>query len=201
MSPGVRHARAALFASLVAVAGCGRARAVGAAVAPGAEGPRPRPRRSACSPTGPEAGAFREPPPRPLRRCFEDLPAWADAPSRRCWIAPPTLRRDDYDGALACAEEAARQAPRSVEAHHDRAVALIQLARFDEARDALSLALSLAPDDSETLELAADFYINHLPPSADRAALGLEYARRGAGTSAAPRSRPGRAWRCWRGRR
>jgi len=89
------------------------------------------------------------------------------------------LERSDADGALACAEEAARQAPRSIEAHHDRSVALIRLGRIDEARDALALALALAPTDPETLELAADFYVNHLTASAERAAIGLEYARRG----------------------
>ena len=85
----------------------------------------------------------------------------------------------DYTGALACAEEAARQAPRSVEAHHNRAIALMRLDRSDEARDALALALALAPDDVETLEAAADLNINQLSPSTDRSALGLEYARRG----------------------
>jgi Flp pilus assembly protein TadD/predicted Zn-dependent protease with MMP-like domain len=121
-----------------------------------------------------------EPPPRPLRRCFEDVPPWVDSPvSVLLDRAGDYLDRSDTDGALACAEEAARQAPRSVEAHHDRAVALIRLGRFDEARDALAFALGLAPNDPETLELAADFYVNHLPPSAERAAIGLEYARRG----------------------
>jgi predicted Zn-dependent protease with MMP-like domain len=84
----------------------------------------------------------------------------------------------DFDVALACAEEAARQAPRSVEAHHNRAVALLRLDRVDEARDALTLALTLAPEDPETLEAAADLNINQLPPSADRSAIGLELARR-----------------------
>jgi Flp pilus assembly protein TadD/predicted Zn-dependent protease with MMP-like domain len=121
-----------------------------------------------------------DPPPRPLRRCFEDVPPWVDSPvSVLLDRAGDYLDRSDTDGALACAEEAARQAPRSVEAHHDRAVALIRLGRFDEARDALAFALALAPSDPETLELAADFYVNHLPPSAERAAIGLEYARRG----------------------
>ena len=78
----------------------------------------------------------------------------------------------DYAGALACAEEAARQAPRSVEAHHNRAIALMRLDRLDEARDAIALALALAPDDPETLEAAADLNINQLPPSVDRSALG-----------------------------
>ena len=121
-----------------------------------------------------------EPPLRPLRRCFEDVPPWVDSPvSVQLDRAGDYLDRSDTDGALACAEEAARQAPRSVEAHHDRAVALIRLGRFEEARDALAFALALAPSDPETLELAADFYVNHLPPSAERAAIGLEYARRG----------------------
>jgi tetratricopeptide (TPR) repeat protein len=83
----------------------------------------------------------------------------------------------DFVGALACAEEAARQAPRSVEAHHDRAAALVHLDRLDDARDALAVALALDPDDPETLEASADLYVNQLPPSADRSAIGLEYAR------------------------
>jgi Flp pilus assembly protein TadD/predicted Zn-dependent protease with MMP-like domain len=133
-----------------------------------------------------------EPPPRPLRRCFEDVPAWVDsAVSMLLDRAGDFLDRSDADGALACAEEAARQAPRSVEAHHDRAVALIRLGRFDEARDALAFALALVPQDPETLELAADFYVNHLPPSAERAAIGLEYARRGLHNMGRDRSRMG----------
>ena len=110
---------------------------------------------------------------------------------------------DDFDGVLACAEEAARQAPRSVEAHHNRALALMRLGRFDEARDALALALALAPDDAECLELAAELYINQLPPSAERTAIGLEYARRGRARTSR-RAQPGRGrpgWRCWRVRR
>jgi len=121
-----------------------------------------------------------EPPPRPLRRCFEDRPAWVDAPVGLLLDRAAELFDDsDYAGALACAEEAARQAPRSVEAHHNRAISLMRLDRLDEARDAIALALALAPDDPETLEAAADLNINQLPPSVDRSALGLEYARRG----------------------
>jgi Flp pilus assembly protein TadD/predicted Zn-dependent protease with MMP-like domain len=133
-----------------------------------------------------------EPPPRPLRRCFEDVPPWVDsAVALLLDRAGENLDRNDPDGALACAEEAARQAPRSVEAHHDRGVALIRLGRFEEARDALALALSIAPGDPETLELAADFYVNHLPPSAERAAIGLEYARRGSRNAGKDRERAG----------
>jgi tetratricopeptide (TPR) repeat protein len=121
-----------------------------------------------------------EPPPRPLRRCFPDTPSWVDAPvSALLDRAAEMFDASDYDGALACAEEAARQAPRSVEAHHNRAVALLHLDRLDDARDALTLALALAPDDPETLEAAADLNINQLAPSADRSQIGLEYARRG----------------------
>ena len=72
-------------------------------------------------------------------------------------------------------------------------ISLVRLDRLDEARDALALALALAPDDPETLEAAADLNINQLPPSVDRSALGLEYARRGSRRVAAPRSRAGRA--------
>lgn len=117
---------------------------------------------------------------RELRRCFADRPAWSDAPvSDLLDRAGSLFDRDDFAGALACAEEAARAAPRSVEAHHDRAAALLHLGRVDEARDALALALALGPDDPETLEATADLYINQLPPAADRSAIGLEHARRG----------------------
>lgn len=121
-----------------------------------------------------------EPDPRPLRRCFEDRPAWTDAPVADLLDRASDLyRKGDFEGVLACAEEASRQSPRSVEAHHDRALGLANLDRLDEARDAMTLALALGPDDPETLEAAADIYVNHLPPSAERAAIGLEYARRG----------------------
>jgi tetratricopeptide (TPR) repeat protein len=121
-----------------------------------------------------------ETPPRALRRCFPDAPSWVDAPVAALLDrAAEMFDGADYEGALACAEEAARQAPRSVEAHHNRAVALLHLDRLDDARDALALALALAPDDPETLEAAADLNINQLAPSADRSQIGLEYARRG----------------------
>src|SRR4051794_14543779 len=67
-----------------------------------------------------------EPPARPLRRCFPDQPAWSEAMvSDLLDRAGMLFDSDDFTGALACAEEAARQAPRSVESHHDRAAALI----------------------------------------------------------------------------
>ena len=57
-----------------------------------------------------------EPPPRPLRRCFPEQPAWVDAPVADLLDkASDRFDHGDYAGTLACAEEAARQSPRSVE--------------------------------------------------------------------------------------
>ena len=121
-----------------------------------------------------------EPPPSALRRCFADRPVWSDASVADLLDrAGDLFDRSDDAGALACAEEAARQEPESVEAHHDRALALIGLDRLDDAREAITLALALAPDDPATLESAADLYVNQLPPSADHSAIGLVYAERG----------------------
>jgi tetratricopeptide (TPR) repeat protein len=122
---------------------------------------------------------------RPLRRCFPELPAWVDLQVDDLLDRAGAYQDDDdFHGVLACAEEAARQAPRSVEAHHNRALALMRLGRFEEARDALALALAIAPDDGECLELAAELYVNRLPPSAERTGIGLEYAQRGRRTTA-----------------
>jgi tetratricopeptide (TPR) repeat protein len=122
---------------------------------------------------------------RPLRRCFPELPAWVDLQVDDLLDRAGAYQDDDdFQGVLACAEEAARQAARSVEAHHNRALALMRLGRFEEARDALALALAIAPDDGECLELAAELYVNRLPPSAERTGIGLEYAQRGRRTTA-----------------
>jgi tetratricopeptide (TPR) repeat protein len=127
---------------------------------------------------------------RPLRRCFSELPAWKDPQVVDLLDRAASFQdEEDFDGVLACAEEAARQAPRSVEAHHNRALAFMRLTRFEEARDALALALALAPTDPECLELAAELYINRLPPSAERTSIGLEYARRGRARTHAGRHR------------
>jgi Flp pilus assembly protein TadD len=85
----------------------------------------------------------------------------------------------DYQVALACADRAARLLPDSVEAHHNRALALGALDRIDEAKQAYTLALALDPDDPETLAGAAHFYINRLKPDRELTLIGLEYARRG----------------------
>jgi tetratricopeptide (TPR) repeat protein len=183
-----------LLAGLVvagAAAGCRRhpattgpvsapASAAGAGAAAAADG-GPSATASATDPAGTDTTGIR-----PLRRCFPDLPAWVDPlVSDLLDRALGYQEKDDFVGVLACAEEAARQAPRSVEAHHNRGLALMRLGRFEEARDALSLALAIAPDDGESLELAAELFINRLSPSAERTLVGLEYARRGRRSNAA----------------
>jgi len=72
--------------------------------------------------------------------------------------------------------------PSSVEAHHLRGSALAALGRDREAQIAYSLALSLDPDDPETLRAVADFYINgnnKVDRGRDALRLGLELAQRG----------------------
>jgi tetratricopeptide (TPR) repeat protein len=166
---------AASLLALTAMAGGCHGRPVCPPPLPMSVAPSPAP--GAGAPMSTEAA---EPTPRPLRRCFPAEPSWVDAPVDALLDhAADLYDGGDFAGALACAEEAARQAPRSVEAHHNRAIALVRLDRLDEARDALTLALALGPDDPETLEAAADLNINQLPPSPDRSALGLEYARHG----------------------
>lgn len=91
---------------------------------------------------------------------------------------PPRVE-DLLQDSLVCSEEAARVEPRSVEAHHGRAIALQELSRVEEARDAITRALALEPDDPETLAAAADLYVNRLPPALDHTETGLEFARRG----------------------
>ncbi|HJZ88128.1 MAG TPA: metallopeptidase family protein [Polyangia bacterium] len=118
---------------------------------------------------------------RPARRCFPEDGAGAPERPLEALLDRAADRYDDgdYEGALLCADEAARQASRSIEAHHNRAAALAQLGRLDEARTAFTRALALDPDDPETLAGAADLYINRLPPAAELTEIGLEYARRG----------------------
>lgn len=127
------------------------------------------------------APAPKETPPKPLVRCFPedasgDPPRPLDALLDR---AAERYDHGDFAMSLVCAEEAARVEPRSVEAHHDRAAALQELGRLDEAESAFARALALDPDDPETLAGAADLYINRLPPTNDHTETGLEYARRG----------------------
>ena len=153
--------RATLAALVLAMAACGDS--------------HPTPVEQAA----PVVPAAAEPEPRPLHRCFADRPTWEEAPVDDLLARASRLLDDsDDDTALACAEEAAHQEPRSIEAHETRAFALAGLRRHDDARDAMALALAIAPDDAFTLESAADLYLNRLPPSGERSAIGLEYARR-----------------------
>lgn len=154
------------------------AKAAPVAVTPPPKPVAPTPRALPPS-TSVANGEPEDPPPRPLRRCFPDRPTWEEgAVSDLLDRAAKLFDAEDYEGALACSEEASRQAPRSIEAHHDRAAALLHLGKMEEGRDALAMALALDPDDPETLEASADLFINQLPASADRSAIGLEYARR-----------------------
>jgi len=51
-----------------------------------------------------------DPAPRPLRRCFSERPAWEEAPVADLLDrAGKLFDADDFEGALACSEEAARQ--------------------------------------------------------------------------------------------
>jgi tetratricopeptide (TPR) repeat protein len=165
-------------AMVVGQGGCKRARRPVPARAPSkVQAPSAAPAAGAAAPATEEASSAEV---RPLRRCFDEVPVWVDPPVADLLDrAGDLLDEGDIEGVLACAEEAARQNPRSVEAHHNRALALIRLGRLDEARDALGLALAIAPADSESLELAAELYINRLAPTAERTSIGLEYARRG----------------------
>lgn len=84
-----------------------------------------------------------------------------------------------YREALACADEVLRIEPRTIEALHNRGLALQALRQLDGARDAFTRALAIDPDDPETLAGAADLYINHMQPNGEYASIGIEYARRG----------------------
>jgi Flp pilus assembly protein TadD/predicted Zn-dependent protease with MMP-like domain len=95
-----------------------------------------------------------------------------------------------YAAAWTCADRAADLTPTSVEAHHLRGAALAALGRDAEAQMAYSLALSLDPDDPETLRAVADFYINGKGERGrDALRLGLELAQRGSRRAQARRRR------------
>lgn len=146
-------------------------------------------------PPPPDAGTFgrpasssrpdEEPLDRPLVPCpvadADDLDRVLDAAADRYDAA-------DYPTSLACADQAARLAPRSVEAHHDRAAALAALERWADAQQAFTMALAIDPDDPETLAGAADLYVNRLPQGRELTEIGLEYARRGAERSGGRRA-------------
>jgi predicted Zn-dependent protease with MMP-like domain/Flp pilus assembly protein TadD len=92
--------------------------------------------------------------------------------------ADKRLDDSDWKVALACAEQAALVAPRSLDAQRDRAEALAGLEKWDDAKAAYVHALAIDPDDAGTLESAAMFYVNQLPQDREASAIGLEYAQR-----------------------
>jgi tetratricopeptide (TPR) repeat protein len=118
---------------------------------------------------------------RPPQRCFEGDTPLSPPRSHDALVdrAGARFEAADFETALVCAEEAAQESPDSVEAHHGRALALAQLGQLSEARDAITRALALDPDDPETLTAAADLYVNRLGPSTQLTEIGLAYAERG----------------------
>ena len=117
---------------------------------------------------------------KPAQRCFEGDTPLSPPRSHDSLVdrAGARFEAGDYETALVCAEEAAQENPDSVEAHHGRALALAQLGQLNEARDAITRALALDPDDPETLAAAADLYVNRLGPSTQLTEIGLTYAER-----------------------
>ena len=124
--------------------------------------------------------------PRALRRCFEEDNSAGPPRPLAVLLDRASERHEtgDFASALACAEEGVRVDVRSVEAHEDRALALAELGRKEEARAAIARALAIDPDDPHTLLAAADLLLNRLGGKdnvgADDAATALEHARRGA---------------------
>lgn len=172
-----------LLALLVAVAGC---RGESAPATPGAGS-------AAGSSAGVTAAAASAPIKAPL-----DVGAHHEAAVVECPVEVDETLDDDarlaalldgankaiatsaFGAAWTCADRAADLAPASVEAHHMRGASLAALGRDDEAQLAYSLALSLDPDDPETLRAVADFYINgKRERGRDALRLGLELAQRG----------------------
>lgn len=84
-----------------------------------------------------------------------------------------------YERALSCAAQAAALAPGDVLAHTERANALAQLVRNEEAALAYARALAIDPDSLDALAGAAHFYIVLMPSSRELDELGSAYADRG----------------------
>jgi tetratricopeptide (TPR) repeat protein len=161
---------------LVALAAAGCSARVAPAALPDAPSPQAAQAAQYHPPPGPTPEGKEERPRPPQVPCpvadKQDVDAALDEAALR-------YERSDYLTALACAEQAAHAAPRSVEAHHDRADALAALEREADAKLAYTMALALDPEDPQTLASAADFYINRATSEHDMALIGLEYARRG----------------------
>ena len=85
----------------------------------------------------------------------------------------------EYEKALSCAAQAAALSPSDVIAQTERANALAQLNRFDEAVLAYARALAIDPDSLDALAGAAHFYTVLMPSSRELDELGSAYAERG----------------------
>lgn len=94
-------------------------------------------------------------------------------------VAQEAFDKQDYEKALSCAAQAAALSPSDVVAHTERANALAQLDRFDEAVLAYARALALDPDSLDALAGAAHFYIVLQPSTRELDELGSNYAERG----------------------
>ena len=161
--------------------------------------PAPHPSPSGTEPgSGPTAAALTAPTPAkplvegaPLRphheehvvECPAQVAEAADDETRVSLLLEEANRQIEasaFGAAWTCADRAGDVLPTSVEAHHLRGAALAALGRDREAQLAYSLALSLDPDDPETLRAVADFYINGKGERGrDALRLGLELAQRG----------------------
>jgi len=119
----------------------------------------------------------------PVVECPASIADAADDDARLAELLDEANRQIEhaaYGAAWTCADRAADLVPTSVEAHHLRGAALAALGRDAEAQMAYALALSLDPDDPETLRAVADFYINGKGERGrDALRLGLELAQRG----------------------
>lgn len=94
-------------------------------------------------------------------------------------VAQEAYDNGEYEKALSCAAQAAALTPGDVVAHTERANALGQLKRMDEAALAYARALAIDPDSLDALAGAAHFYIVVQPSSRDMDELGSNYAERG----------------------
>lgn len=128
----------------------------------------------------------------PVADCPAHVPDSADDDTRLSALldeANKQIEKASYAAAWTCADRAADLAPQSVEAHHLRGAALAALGRDAEAQLAYSIALSLDPDDPETLRAVADFYVNGKGERGrDALRLGLELAQRGSRLAAGRRT-------------
>ncbi|MBV8761741.1 MAG: metallopeptidase family protein [Deltaproteobacteria bacterium] len=182
-------------AVLAVVAGCrGAAPAGGAAKAGSASGPTAAAATAVPVPgKGIIEGGVRPHHEEAVVECAAKVPESADDDARVSALldeANKDLEQGMYGAAWTCADRAADLAPTSVEANHLRGAALAALGRDNEAQIAYSLALSLDPDDPETLRAVADFYINGKGERGrDALRLGLELAQRGSRRAIARRRR------------